>query len=612
MAKANAAAALSVKAYRGDAKTLLAFNLPSRQGAKDLAGFTIRVEPDGQPAYYLHNTFQFETPGDHAQDASEPPNSSLNAPLHKFRWLHVPGSVHQGTKPFLGSYKYTVTPRFFDNGSLQPLDPSLGVSVDVEVAPFEKGTLGLGFTRGFTQSQAFVNHFRLKALIRPNDHSLLFDTSQQSGKNAAGKAYTYLDEYEWLGFTARERIFGLLDEVASDSSLTVDVFAYDLNEPDLMAILVKLAKQGRIRIILDNAALHHSASKPAPEDQFEQLFTKSARKSAAIMRGHFGRYAHDKVFIVSKSGGSNKTPVKVLTGSTNFSVTGFYVNSNHVLVFDDAKVAAQYAEVFQAAWDDEVKAPAFSASALAGKTFSFSSKAVPPTDITFAPHQSAFADEILQGIADRIAAEGKKGTGGSVLFAVMQLDQGTGPIFPALRNLHGQQNIFSYGISDSPGGIYLYAPGKKSGVLVTGKPANTKLPPPFNQVPNIGGIKHQIHHKFVVCGFNGKDPVVYCGSSNLAQGGEIANGDNLLAIHDGDVATVFALEALALVDHFNFLDRYAAGAKKVTGKTPKTPPASPKQAALSTNQFLATTDKWVEPYFDKNDLHFVDRTLFGG
>src|SRR5277367_5277492 len=127
-------------------------------------------------------------------------------------------------------------------------------------------------------------------------------------------------------------------------------------------------------------------------------------------------------------------------------------------------------------------------------------------------------------------------------------------------------NIFSYGISDNPGGIFLYPAGKTTGVLVTGKPINTQLPPPFDQVPNIGGVGHQVHHKFVVCGFNGSDPVVYCGSSNLALGGEQQNGDNLLAIHDGDVATAFALEALALVDHFNFLDRVAKGPKAKKGK----------------------------------------------
>jgi hypothetical protein len=73
----------------------------------------------------------------------------------------------------------------------------------------------------------------------------------------------------------------------------------------------------------------------------------------------------------------------------------------------------------------------------------------------------------------RIQQEGKRKSGGSVLFAVMQLTPGTGLVYPALQKLHAAQNIFSYGISDTPGGISLYAPGKKTGVLVTGKPVGT-------------------------------------------------------------------------------------------------------------------------------------------
>jgi hypothetical protein len=88
--------------------------------------------------------------------------------------------------------------------------------------------------------------------------------------------------------------------------------------------------------------------------------------------------------------------------------------------------------------------------------------------------------------------------------------------------MHANEKIFSYGISDDPGGIHLYTPRRKTGVLATGKPTRTKLPPPFDQVPGVG-IGHQVHHKFVVCGFRGKKPVVYWGSSNLAQGGEEEN-----------------------------------------------------------------------------------------
>ena len=198
---------------------------------------------------------------------------------------------------------------------------------------------------------------------------------------------------------------------------------------------------------------------------------------------------------------------------------------------------------------------------------------------------------------------------GSVLFAVMEIADGTGPVYPALRSLHTNQTIFSYGISDSPGGIYLYKPSSKNGVLVTGKPTSTQLPPPFNQVPGVG-IGHQIHHKFVVCGFNGPDPVVYCGSSNLAQGGEEDNGDNLLAIRDGDIATVFALEALARVDHFHFLDSVAKAPDGAGRPTTAPPPAVKVQAAVRAGLFLSTTDGWTKPYYDPEDLRSVDRVLF--
>jgi phosphatidylserine/phosphatidylglycerophosphate/cardiolipin synthase-like enzyme len=590
----------SVTAYRGDAKTLLAFNLPQAR-AKGLAGFTIQCKPGNQPAYYLQNNLRFKNPAQHAQEPKESPTSSINAPIHKFRWVHVPGSLHQGTNPFYGSYTYIVTPRYFDaGGSLRALDPALGVSLALDVGPFAKRGVELGFTRGFTQSQAFVHHFGLKAIIRPKGKELLFDTSKVSGKNSTGQDYTFEDEYQWLGFTAREKVFGVLKEVLKDKSLHLDVFAYDLNEPDIIKIFLELAEEGRIRIILDNATLHHSTTSPKPEDQFETLFTEAAKQPSAMLRGKFGQYAHDKVLIVSKQGRA----MKVLTGATNLSVTGFYVNSNHVLVFNDAIVADAYAQVFEAAWNSQVSMK-FNQTPEAGKVFSFASATVPKTEITFSPHPAAFARKNLDDLVARIDEEGNQAKG-SLLFAVMGLAVGTGPVLPALREIHKNTNIFSYGISDAPAGISLYTPRKRTGVLVTGKPASTKLPPPFDQVPGVG-IGHQVHHKFVVCGFNGNDPVVYCGSSNLALGGEAKNGDNLLAIHDGDIATVFAIEALALVDHFDFLDRAATKAK-----TPKAKPETPskQQQAVDAGWFLGTDDKWTVPYFDSTDLHCVDRELF--
>jgi len=382
------------------------------------------------------------------------------------------------------------------------------------------------------------------------------------------------------------------------------MFAYDLNEPDVLRILLELAGQGRVRIILDNAALHHNTTRPKAADQFENLFAGAARAPAQIKRGKFGRFAHDKILIVSDSGGARK----VLTGSTNFSITGLYVNANHVLVFPHAGVASKYAELFRTVWEADVGRTAYLRSPLAGETFSIP-QAAPGSAITFAPHSPEFAAAILDRIVSRVGQEmGATDPVGSVLFAVMDIS-GANQVYDALNALHANQRVFSMGISDSPEGISLYSPGKRTGILVTGKPNAVRLPPPFSQVPGIG-LEHQIHHKFVVCGFAGANPVVYCGSSNLAQGGEEQNGDNLLEIRDPDVVTAFAIEALGLVDHFQFLDGLSARKPATTPGATTPPPAVKQAAAVATGWFLSTTDAWTTPYFDPGDLHCVDRQLF--
>jgi hypothetical protein len=580
----------SVKAYVGDSKTLLAFNFSSAVDAKNLAGFTIYCNPPGntQP-YYLSNQLRFEDPTKHAQVAGEPPNSTANAPIQKYRWTAFPGLLHGGTQPPVGKYVYTVTPRFFDgNGAMLAMDPKISVKVTVPVEPFVKGTLTLGFTRGYMQSEAYAHHFGKTTPIEPKNRPLQFDTSAKAGANSQGQACTFADIYAWMGASARQHIFDLLTEVLNDNTLSLDVFAYDLDEPDIVTIFLKLAAQGRIRLILDDAQLHiqhtnpktHSTVTPL-EVGFAKLFESQAKGPAEMVRGCFDRYSHDKILIVSRNGQA----AKVLTGSTNFSVTGLYVNANHVLVFDDAGVAQHYAEVFEQSWTilkqhstvSEAAASAFASTLLAEQPFAPSSRSVPKMSITFSPHTLSTTDTILTAISDRVKNEAKASKG-NVMFAVMQLTGSNTPVYNTLNAIHDTRTLFSYGISDAPEGTYLYKAGSANGVLVTGKPGTTTLPPPFDQVPIPPG--HEIHDKFVVCGLNGPDPVVYCGSSNLATGGEQANGDNLLQIHDSDVATAFAIEALLLVDHYDFLDRYA---------DPKKPHAAPKSSAKKTPAKKMTT-----------------------
>lgn len=102
-------------------------------------------------------------------------------------------------------------------------------------------------------------------------------------------------------------------------------------------------------------------------------------------------------------------------------------------------------------------------------------------------------------------------------------------------------------------------------------------------------------------------PTVYCGSSNLALMGEQVTGDNLLTIQDADVAAVFAIEALLLVDHFNFLDSCVTAAPE---KKLPTAMATRTQHATAAGLYLASSDKWTTPYFDNSDLKSLDRQIF--
>jgi PLD-like domain len=598
----------SINAYAGDNKTLLAFNFTNKDDAKNLAGFTISCELPGQPAFYLFNFLAFQNPSAHSQVSTEPPKSLVNAPWQKYRFVDFAHAGSQGGPLITGDYLYTATPRYFDaNGSMQALDSTLSATVKVPVAPFTKGALSLGFSRGYMQSEAFARKFGQKTAIQPAKRGLEFDTSSVAGTNA-GASVTYDQIYSWTGATARTQVFNVLHQVLADPTLRLDVFAYDLNEPDVVDILLKLAAQKRVRVILDSAPLHlTSGTKVAIEDLFTTAFKAVPGAASSILRACFDRYSHDKVFIISKGTQS----IQALTGSTNFSVFGIYVNANHVLVFDDIDVAGYYEQVFETSWkilstvpppSGSIKASAKSAAAFAGTplaTGSFSSTTSGPNKMTIhvSPHTTKDVSTILGAIAARIGQE-KGAAKGNVLFAVMQMTNSNSPVYAALSALNKLTTLVSYGISDSPGGLKMYVPGSATGILVTGKPSQTQLPPPFDQVPLLPG--HEIHDKFVVCGLNGMDPVVYCGSSNLASGGEAENGDNLLEIHDPDVATAFAIEALLLVDHYNFLDHYAtktAAAAKTAAKkagAKPTPASTAKKTAVKKSAKKSTAKKPAE------------------
>jgi hypothetical protein len=205
----------SVRAYKGDAMTLLSFDLDESL-LENFVGFSIRVTQGNRKPYYLKNRLSFE-PAILAKNSIDDKEklSSLYSPFQKFRWIHVPSSEHYVDNPCFGKYTYDVTPRFLVDDVLKEPDPGLTVSVTIDVSPFRDGDIQVGFTRAFISSAAYAYRFNNNSNLRPNKEDLIFDIKMKSGtakrwnentRQMEDIDYTFEEQHEYLGWQARDRI----------------------------------------------------------------------------------------------------------------------------------------------------------------------------------------------------------------------------------------------------------------------------------------------------------------------------------------------------------------------------------------------------------------------
>lgn len=596
----NSRDGISVRAYKGDAMTLLAFDLEVGKRI-NLAGFTIcyRLNPDTEKKY-IYNRLTF--PDDLLEQSNIPGNdkhSTLYSPIQKFNWVHVPNTDINTQDVVFGDYIYEITPRYIENYKLKEINNAFTVTIEINVSPFNINNTKIGFTRGFVSSVAYAKRFNAKnSSVRPNENELIFDILQKADTAKRYNKdnhryddvdYTYEEQHKWLGWQARERIIEFLDE-AINSNLQLKVFAYDLDEPEISKRLSTLAKKGHLKIILDNDGkdIGDHGNDNSYEGKFNALFNEKKTDGSEIVRGKYKGLAHCKVFIMLDPEGE---PSKVLTGSTNFSTNGLYINSNHVVVFDNTKIAALYNNLFDNSFSVS-KIKNLKGNPPTQLDYVFSETEIPNMTITFAPHTEIDAKRIFDRITTRITQNGNT----DLLFAIMK-DTSESSILKAVRKQLKNASVFTYGITDTISKkaddyeVFLYKPNYVNGIRVAAKGISNVLPEPFGTVPKVSG--YAIHHKFVVVNFRGNDPVVYCGSSNLAFGPEQRNGDNLLEIHDEDMVTAFAIEALRLVDHFHWRNYEIDPSKK-----------------RFLDDLTNSNKIWYQSWFNVSDLKSRQRELY--
>ena len=518
----NAAALFTLKAHRGEGMTLLAMNWKAGQPPQNFVGFGIAFKPPGSAGFFpLKNRINFLDASGNVNPVAQ---STLLAPIQKFRWVHFP---HDASLE--GDYEYQVTPMFMDaDGKLSGGEPqNVALALARETYP---GVADVTFTRGFVASQAFVDDFMtkgttLQAIVAPDAKTGL------DFKPAAANAD---DALAWMGFEARAAVLRLLDDAIADKTAEVRVVAFDFNLPEIVSRLEQLGS--RLKIVIDDSKDHRGEDKAETEAE-TRLVASAGRDN--VLRQHMGELQHNKTIAVSG------TVNRAICGSTNMSWRGFYVQANNALVVCGAKAVRLFFDA-----SDRYFAAGISKGAVAafGATQSaqWNDLGLPGLDaeIAFSPHNNA--DAMLAAVAKDIGS-----TTSSLLYSLAFLYQTPGPILNAIKVKTDDDNIFVYGISDAPvGGLEVVDPnGNRSPISPAQLSEN--VPEPFKSEPYPGkGIR--MHHKFVVIDFDKPTARVYLGSYNFSNAADLKNGENLVIVRDRRIAVSYMIEALTLFDHYSF------------------------------------------------------------
>jgi phosphatidylserine/phosphatidylglycerophosphate/cardiolipin synthase-like enzyme len=561
----------TMKLWRGERTCLLGFDVEEPE--PDFVGFAVECRAPGAAGFEpLMNriAFSYNRPAEEAVTGARK-FPSTEAPFQKFRWVHFPHD------PQLGAYTYRATKLHMPQDNVLKAGASLELDISLDPVTYHD-FVDVGFTRNFASSQAFVERLGSPPDIDAVGRKLLPATAD------AGLEFRKMpgDIYSWLGFEAYDLISGFLDEAVGDPSIELNLFAYDLNEPDIVAKLERLGP--RLRAIIDDSA-SHGEPKSAETSAAERL--RASAGAGNIKRTHFTNLQHHKVLIARRKG----TPFKASAGSTNFSFRGLYIQANNALVFDDPNIAGLFGAVFDAAFEDP---SGFKATELASKWHLVQTDGRPPVHLCFSPHKSSdLSLNPVRGAIDQATS--------SVLYSVAFLNQiRSGPTKQAFDRLLTRP-VFSYGVVDQKGSLAVRKPDGSIGLVDFAFLAQ-HAPEPFKSEWS-GGKGINVHHKFVVTDFNLPTAKVFTGSSNLSPSGEKGNGDHLIMIEDQKIATSYAIEALRVFDHLHFRSQMKDALHENRG---------PEAITLRKPRAISNQDPWFAGFYVAGSQREGDRKLFSG
>lgn len=483
--------------------------------------------------------------------------SSTAWPIQRYLWSDY----------FVGpadAVRYQVVPMLGAAGSLKPSGETSDWSDWVEMKTGQTPGLSAWFNHGIIASQWVAR--ALQAEGAGPKASL-----DQSIKDPANPLRTQ------LGGPLRQALLDLLARSAAAGEM-IYAALYELNDPELIPALKAFGKKGSL--ILGSGA--YKAGEPDENADARADLTQSDTIVVFDRLVKSPHFAHNKFVVFCDAGGR---PLRLWTGSTNWTVTGLCTQVNNGLLVDDPGIAAVYLQRWQALRDAGSAYPP--GLALAGSTPGRSQMGSAALTSWNAP---------VQGLVDLADARRLiQGARQGVLFLMFN----PGPAGTLLNDILAlnQQNLFIHGVVNQDPG------GSKGPILTLHDRGNAIDADPEVALPDeikaqvkgwfgdeYRGNMVMVHSKVVVIDPFGSHPVVMTGSHNLGPKASGQNDDNLMIVENAPgLAAEYAVHILGVYGHYKFRHNRKLDA---TGRP--------------TWKGLQDDDQWQAGYFVANKRREID------
>ncbi len=511
-------------------------------------GFAIRRLCNGKEGF-LHGFVGF------SDDDKLDPAAPWKFPLQRYMWWDYgvsPGDMVQySVVPVLGPDK--------DHLKLSPAMAS-ALTAPMKVSGQTTPSVSAYFNKGVVAAQ-WVS----RALAKVGKGAKLGDSIGTVGdplRNA-------------LSGLLRPQLLALLGEAKAKGG---EVYAalYELNDPELIAALTALGQ--KCHLLLANGAF--KSGKPDENKSVrDSLSGKVDLHNRIVTSPHF---AHNKFVVVCDNKGN---PQRVLSGSTNWTITGLCTQANNAVIVDSPELAAAYLaewKLLQAAgnlYPDSLAAANSTTKTITVDGGRITQWFAPTSDaqdmeyaralinaaedgimfLFFNPGLFVAADEpkkwtLLQNILVRHQADSPNFKPGLYMRGVVNQDI-TGLTRDAAQAKDAVPKSVTHDPSAADNPVTLFRGGSEPPQRLTHAamvPKNIKVAFHEWDAEMLGAGVH-IHSKVIVLDPFGKNPVVMTGSHNLGYKASSKNDDNLMIIEgNAPLAAAYAANIIAIYQAYRW------------------------------------------------------------